>query len=1204
NPYGTLQVGESVDLDYVVDTKDLYVSDFVERINVISNDPYNNPAVHNINLNIVSGGEVDYQYNVETIDFAHVFQRDKVTRTFAITNKGKAIGTIESISFKNGNYTAEGYLPVELKPNSRVEYTITINSEEMGNKDDVLVFTDNYGNSYEVPVYGTVIEAPIISTAVTELSETVNYGEVKINTLTIENTGKSPMLISPVGNEWLSIVEQGYSGQSADVSYHTSFVEMGGSNYDNWIDIRETGRKLEDGDMFEPSLFWRIEKLPFEFEFFGEKQDSLYISYNGVIMFEDPGEIFSFGPNQMIPHVDAPNNFIAPLWGPIGPGYLEYYPTTGTYYQEYEDKVVIQFQDYMNLFSMGYPVSFELVLFKNGNIKFMYHFPWEEATTQWCVAGIENQDGTIGYSPSQFVANLIKDGSVITFVPVEEYEIAANSTKDFDVSYNAQSTYGGIYQETLYLNNNTPDAPDCSLPVTMTVVGEKIIELRDSLKFGEVFIYDEVDDEDGSTAPKVYDMNFTLSNVGTEKILLSRMRLQDRAAGLTVMGDQNKFGTSGAEDPWIDISRKNLNYYLKPGNSETFNLRLKPASPEDVIDTVLVSCDLDGGLYKIPVSAEYTNPPVINIQSEGIVITSNSIDEIIDRGVVIDNHNGEADLTYEIEFEFERATAETTAINAETNTVKNKTVAPSLHTTTYNALKSTSIEGLERDDYNRILEHDTFEAPTGMIGFGGGARLYIATAYWAPANGFNLTHAMSWIAWNDALNAEIEIMVFGGAETIQDANLLHSESFTLSESESSDEGRFMTFELSTNLLFYPNEKFFILFKYDKDMGYPQGRVDINDPVEHRFYFGNDEAMFELIENGYENWGWMMKAAEKSYKSNIWAVLTSDKVDTIAPAIENQLDLTFIAEYAEQGINVANMLVKSNDPVKPTAILPITLNRNKGPQFNDGSSIYYAINEGDTLLHTVKAYDDEGDDFTLQLKKEYEYVTAVSTDDNLEITFATDYEAAGVHQVLIEGVDTYGNTSEFIMDVAVANVNRKPVEVNLIGNQYLPLEEKQGLELNMNDYIIDPDGHPLSFEFEWLNETVMEAFITGTGIIMKPLSIGSGTVNVKATDHYGDALETSFNVFVEHRVGIDDNEADQLLLYPNPASDMVHIELLQDLNEKTLVRISNTDGRVIKTIDQAFAGKKLSISIADLSPGLYFIELKNDSTSITQKFNKR
>ncbi|MCG8579299.1 MAG: hypothetical protein MI866_05255, partial [Bacteroidales bacterium] len=120
NPYGTLQVGESVDLDYVVDTKDLYVSNFIERINVISNDPYNNPAVHNINLNIVSGGEVDYQYNVETIDFANVFQRDKVTRTFAITNKGKAIGTIENISFKNGNYTAEGYLPVELKPNSRV----------------------------------------------------------------------------------------------------------------------------------------------------------------------------------------------------------------------------------------------------------------------------------------------------------------------------------------------------------------------------------------------------------------------------------------------------------------------------------------------------------------------------------------------------------------------------------------------------------------------------------------------------------------------------------------------------------------------------------------------------------------------------------------------------------------------------------------------------------------------------------------------------------------------------------------------------------------------------------------------------------------------------------------------------------------------------------------------------------------------------
>ncbi|MBS2213957.1 S8 family serine peptidase [Carboxylicivirga mesophila] len=1204
NPYGTLQVGESIQLDYVLDTKDLYVSDFVERINVISNDPNNNPAVHSMNLNIISGGEVDYQYNVEAIDFAEVFQRDNVSRTFAITNKGRAIGTIESISLKNGYYTAEGYLPVELIPNSRVEYTITINSTEMGNKDDVLVFTDSFGSIYEVPVYGTVIEAPIISTVVTELSQTINHGDVITNTLTIDNTGKSPMLISPVGNEWISIMEEGYTGQSANVSYDMTFIELGGSSYDNWIDIRETGRKLEEGDMFEPSLFWRIEKLPFEFEFFGEMQDTLYISYNGMITFDKHDEIFSFGPNQLIPHADVPNNFIAPLWGPIGPAFLEYYPTTGTYYQEYADKVVILFQDYMNLFSMGYPVSFEVLIYKNGNIKFLYHFPWEEATTQWCVAGIENKDGTKGYSPSQFVANLIKDGSVITFVPVEEYEIAASSSKHFDLVYDARSIYGGTYQETLYLTNNTPDAPDYNLPVTMTVIGDKKIELHDTLEFDELFIYDEISEVDGSTQPKVYDMNFTLNNVGTEKILLSFMRLKDRATGLTVMGSQAQWGSSAADDPWIDISRKNLNYYLKPGNSETFNLRIIPESPADVIDTILVTTDMPGGIYKIPVSAIYTHPPVINIQSEGIVVTSNTADEIIERSVTIDNLAGKAELTYSIDFEFERSSGQDVLTNAKTLSAHSTALTPAIQSTDFNSLKSTNLEGLERVDYNRILEHDNFDAPTGMIGFGGGAWFYTATAFWAPADGFNLTHAMSWIGWGEAVDAVVEVMVYGGAETIFDAELLHTESFTLSESDPSDEGRFMTFELSKNLLFYPNEKFYIVFRYDKALNYPQGKVDVEEPVEHRYYFGNDEAMFELVENGYESMGWLMKAAEKDYSSNIWAVLTSDPLDTIQPGNEIAIDLKFIAKYAEQGINVAHMVVKSNDPVTPVAKMPVTLSRNKGPQFEGGKSVYYAINEGDTLHHTIVAYDDEGDDFTLQLKKDYEYVSAIINDKKMEVIFEADYEAAGIHQVVVEGIDSYGNESEFILDIAVSNVNRKPEELNQIGNQYLVLDSTVGYEINMHDHIVDPDGEPVVFDFQWINDEVMAPFITSSGLIMKPLSLGSGTMNITATDIHGAVLETSFNVFVEHRVGIDDNEADNLLLYPNPATEVINLELVTELAQKAMVRITNTDGRVLKTADTAFAGKKLAIGIADLSPGLYFIEVINDNTSITQKFTKR
>ncbi|MCU4176897.1 S8 family serine peptidase [Carboxylicivirga sp. N1Y90] len=1208
NPFGTLQVGESVQLDYVVDTKDLFVDDFVERINVISNDPVTNPAVHSINLNIVSGGDVDYQYNVETIEFGNVFQRDVVIKTFAISNVGKAIGTIESISFQNGNYTAEGYLPVELKPNSRVEYIITINSDEIGNKDDVLIFTDKLGNTYQIPVHGNVVEAPIISTSINELSETLNFGSSKSSVLSIDNTGKNPMKISPVGNEWLSIVEQGYAGQTENVDYHVTFEEIAGSSYDNWIDIRETGKRLDPGDMYETDKFWRVEKLPFEFPFYGNLQDSVYIGFNGIIMFEKTDEALTFGPQDLIPSEDAPDNFIAPLWGPIGPAWLEIYPTTGTYYQEFDDKVVIQFQEYENLFGMGHPVSFELVLYANGNIKFMYYFPWEEATTQWCVAGIENPDGTIGHAPSQFVANLIKDGSVITFVPVEEYEIDANSSKSFELTYDARSVYGGAYQEDLLLTNNTPDAPDYALPVTMTVIGNKKIELRDSLKLGEVFIYDEVNEEDNSTSARVYDMNFTLANIGTEKIFITRMRLQERASGLTVMGDQDKYGTSGAEDPWVDLSRKNLNTYLKPENSETFNLRVKATMPESIVDTVVVYCDLEGGLYKIPVSASYTNPPVVNIQSEGLEIFTNSEDEIINESVVLDNIKGEADLTYEIDFDFVRATEPKP--NSTTSAVINNAsdnIVPEIASITIesNHLKSTEVEGLDTDEYNRILEYETVDEPTGMIGFGGGARFYAATAYDAPASGFNLTHAMAWIGWGETLQADIEVLIYGGAEKLLDATLLYSQTYEINESEANTEGEFRIFELDQNLLFYPNEKFFVMFKFDKDLAYPLGHFDVEEPIVDRYYFGNDETIFELVDAGYEDMGWIMKAAEKDYKSNIWAILDSEKTGTIVPGESNQLDMTFIAEYAEQGINIANMLVKSNDPVTPIDTLIITLNRNKGPQFTDGDNIYYAINEADVLVHNVVAIDEEGDSFTLELKEEYEYVTASSNDNALEVTFAPDYDGAGVHQIVVVGTDSYGNENSFIIDVAVSDVNRAPIESPEIGNQYYILETEESYNIDLSEYIIDPDGDMVLFQMERQGSDIVDIYTGGTSTIsMQTKALGSGSMKITAFDEYGEKLETSFNVFVDHRTAVDSEDYKSFLVYPNPTNGLLNIEMEDVDNANVKVRISNASGILVKAFEQELLGEQMTVNLESLAQGIYFLEVQNGEELKVQKITKK
>jgi subtilisin family serine protease len=1203
NPYGTVQVGQSVQIDYTVDTKDLFVSDFTERINVISNDPAHNPAIHHINLNITSGGEAVYDFSEDTVLFGDVFQRGEVTKKLVVTNTGKAFGTIADIHFKNGYYSYEGYMPVDLKPGTRVDYDITINSQEMGNKDDVMVLTDALGQTHEVILEANVVEAPIISVQPGNITETLNYGESRVVQLTVNNTGKNPMQVTPISNEWLQVLQSGHAGNSKDVEYHVTFTDDPSSIYNSWIDITETGEKLPVGDAFDKNKFWRTKKLPFNFPYYGNQYDTLFIGFNGILTFMAGLEAFPFGPDAEIPHVDEPNDFIAPMWGPMGPDWVEIYPNAGTYYQEYEDKVVIMFREYMNLFSMGYPISFEAVLYKNGFIKFMYHFPMEEITTKWSVVGIENADGTKGHAVSYFVHGLVKDGSVITFSPVEEYEVAANSSMSFDATLNAKSVFGGVYEEMLEFTNNTPDAPAYSIPVSMTVVGDKTIETSDMLDLGEVFIYQE--ELDNAMQPKVYDFNFTLRNRGTEKIRIDRVMLKQRSTGLTIMGDQEKFGTPGAEDPWVDISRKLLNYDLKPVNSETFNLRVKPLAPAEIVDTVMVYCDVEGGLFKIPVSAKYTNPPVVGIQPGNLEIYTNTSDEVVNRTVTLDNSQGEATLSYAIEIEFERSAIPEPTVNQleETSVENHAEIAAAAINNSW--LKSAKGNSMNREDYNRILEHDDTEVADGLLGFGGGYNFFSGTAFKAPDNGFNLTHVMTWYNWAGELTTKMEVQIYGGSEDLKTADLIYSQLYDYDAEEATDFGALITLELDENLLFYPNETFFVVFKYAKVAAYPQGSIEVTEEVANRYYYGNGEQFFELVDQGYGDTGWLVKAAEKSYESNIWAILTSDKEGIVEAGMQKELDLTFIAEYAEQGINVASMNVHSNDPITPLAEMPITLTRNKGPQFTDGDRIYYSMWEADTLRHTVVAYDEEGDSFTLELKQEYDYLTVDNRGDEMDLVFAPDYDGAGIHLIEVVGRDSYGNESSFIMDVAVENVNRAPVEDKEIGNQYYILETEEGYVMDLQEFIVDPDGDELVFAIEWNDAEVVDVFQSGSGLIMMPMGLGSGNMKIHAMDSYGARLETGFVIFVDHRTGIDEGETNAIELYPNPVYEVLNIRSKTDGQEPCQVRITNSAGEQLIWLNREFLGGQISLDVSDLTAGFYFIELMMpDGERITHKFTKR
>ena len=55
---------------------------------------------------------------------------------------------------------------------------------------------------------------------------------------------------------------------------------------------------------------------------------------------------------------------------------------------------------------------------------------------------------------------------------------------------------------------------------------------------------------------------------------------------------------------------------------------------------------------------------------------------------------------------------------------------------------------------------------------------------------------------------------------------------------------------------------------------------------------------------------LMRAAEMEAGGLTWCTIESDKLGTLAPGEEGSINLTFNSTYAEQGINLANIIIKS------------------------------------------------------------------------------------------------------------------------------------------------------------------------------------------------------------------------------------------------------------------------------------------------------
>lgn len=1189
NPFGTVQPGDSVKMEYSIATGTLYEKSYKERLVVISNDPVSNPALFSASFNVTGGGNPDLKASTGQLDFGKVFQGDVVVEQIILMNKGNATTNVTAADLKYGYFELDRNIVQAIKPGRSLSFGCKPNTLDLADLKDTLTISTSEGKTFQVELLANIVNAPSISLSLTEVAEVIESGTTKSVLLTVNNTGKADLNIAPIGCSWLSVTPKQTKRvpEIPDFTYRYSSSENIGGPQFSWLEIGEKGNKLPMGDPYNGEEPWVKVALPYAFNFYGVDYSDLYVGFNGIISFSPDQVIAPWGMDP-IPNVAMPNNFIAPLYGMAGPDNPDFYPNSGHYLKVFDDKIIVEFKDF-NVYGISEPMSIQAILYKNGTIKFQYKLVDGETMdliSGFGVIGVENLEGTDGVQIS-FFEEKNRDKMAYQFVPVKKYVVPANSSVDFDINIDAKTLYAGSYTANIDMMNNAPLGQDLIIPVALEVTGTPIIEYNTKVEMGEMIVT-EVVGEWGSEF-KNYTNEFEITNSGTAKVEILQFDLAEllnstvEAYTLT----QDWFGNMTYQ--WVDVANLPLfdwdtwspiPLYIEPKSSIKLRVNYTPLDAIVIADTLNIVTDLEP--LSIAISGTSYLPPVVSLNPEEIRIYAPEKSYTDTIRVVIDNLLGGYGLNYTLSLDYLRGdlsnTSSVYSYAQELNSI------PALQYR--NVTTKSKGNKASKETFNRVMSYENVTSAESNLGYGGSYPFYTGTSFKAPDNGFNLTHVQTWYTPGDWLKSKIKVQIYAGNTNIFYAKLVHEQTFDYVIENVDNSGQLITIPLDKNLIFYPNETFFVVFGYESGAFYPQGVTTMSSVVTSRYLFSSGTGVwYDLSEVAapLNSMGWIVRALEKDYQSSTWVSLSSSASGEITPGESGEIVLNFNAAYANAGENTAKLLVKSNDPVNPSKIVNLILDLNEGPEF-DIAKTTISMKESETLEFAISAKDKEGDGFTLSMKSAPSFVSNAVNANSISVTCAPGFSDAGMYSLVAEATDSYGNKNEVTFFLTVENINRAPVVINPIGNTGMASTDISNILLT--SVISDPDGDVLNYTVVSSNDNVVKVYMANDAVMFTTMSAGTTKITITATDAGGLSVSHSFNISV-WPTSVEDNLNEMVKVYPNPTNSNSYV-FVPSAEKGAKIRVLDVIGSVL--YECIAKEERTTIDFSCYSDGIYFIQV--------------
>ncbi|WP_372644883.1 S8 family serine peptidase, partial [Ancylomarina sp.] len=708
-PYGMIKVGESKKIDVEISSEGLYESDLFQRLAIVSNDPFTNPEAFTVKVDVTSGGLADIIMNRDNIDMGQVFQGGEYKDVLLVKNEGTKDVDITSITLANNKFNMTAVAPVLLKAKSSYFIDLDLITTDLGVVSDVLTVNTSDGKSFTVNLLAEVIPAPGIVVDVTPISETLNAGELITKTITIENNGESALEFVLTGNDWLYLSQaETMDAELKNFSYYPSNSDQVDGPAFKWEELLGEGERISPNWFWENEVFWRPVALPYELDFYEQKTDTIWIGWQGAISMSKPAfDPVDFWPVP-IPNTDEFNNIIAPYFAYQTADIFNpnFDTEVGIFFKVYDDRVVVEWKNFLDMWGMGSAYSFEAILYKNGIIKFQYLTDGWSTTSQGII-GVENADGTEGVQLAAF-QDFFKEGMAATLTPGKKQIVPAGETKELKVALNAKHLNKGEYISNFRFYNNTPQNGEVVIPVSLTVNGDPVLQTINEIAFGEVMAY-EVKGDYGPEANS-YFQEFEVTNTGKADLEFYNIAFEHDIEAIVEM---SYFDPYWGVTEWIQVDPWSLPI-LKPSDKLNLRVRFMPSgSIAEVSDNIVFETNLAAGDYSLPVHATVILPPVMEVAQDSLSVMANTPTHTEVKTVTINNTDGLSPLKYQMGLNFlrdgEEQDAETTAVySSESNIrlVESKEVVPA------------GAQVSNEETYNNVLEYDTFDAPTTALGFG------------------------------------------------------------------------------------------------------------------------------------------------------------------------------------------------------------------------------------------------------------------------------------------------------------------------------------------------------------------------------------------------------------------------------------------------------------------------------------------------------